>query len=320
MGLPGASIGNVSDPAFAKIKQVFDELIDAVEQIARERRIARGFFPILCPANFAIIADMRSIHVVYTNTSAGGIPAVNVTDLTQKGILVSFRGEDAGQLVERELGYRGCQVITVSRSLEEKSKEEQKVAMLEEAQDYLNFLLALEQQQRADQEARALLALPLDTAKIGLLAGVKAAIADQPHDRSVFVMMRYLESDNYAAIESATVRELEAYGLTVRLAKNKAYSDDLWDNVRIYMHASKYGVAVFEEIDERKFNPNVSMELGYMYALGKRVLLLKDKRMPTLPTDIVGRIYRPFDTYNIAATIKTQIKAWAENDLGLICR
>ena len=76
----------------------------------------------------------------------------------------------------RELGYGGCQVITVSRSLEEKSKEEQKVAMLEEAQDYLNFLLALEQQQRAGPRGPcACWHLPLDTAKIGLLAGVKGS-------------------------------------------------------------------------------------------------------------------------------------------------
>lgn len=317
MGLSGTLMGNAGDPAFARIKQIADEYIDAVEQIARERRIARGFFPILRPANFFIIGDVQSIHIVYTNSSAGVIPAINITDFTQRGMAVSFTGQEAGQLVERDLGYRDCEIVTVSRELDDKPAEMQRAVMLEEAQGYLNALLVAEQQQKADREARALLALPSDTIPTTLLTGIKLALADQPHERSVFVMMRYRESENYEAIEKAIVEELRAYGLAARLAKNKAYTDDLWENVRVYMYASKYGVAVFEEIDERSFNPNVSMELGFMYALGRRVLLLKDKRMPTMPTDVVGRIYRAFDTYRIAASIKRQIKEWAENDLGL---
>ncbi len=93
--------------------------------------------------------------------------------------------------------------------------------------------------------------------------------------------------------------------------------DDLWENIVLYMQHSRYGIVIFEDIEDRDFNPNISLELGFMYALKKRCLLLKEKRMPRLPTDICGRIYRNFDSYNIATSIESEIRNWCVNDLGL---
>ena len=36
-----------------------------------------------------------------------------------------------------------------------------------------------------------------------------------------------------------------------------------------------------------------------------------------MPTDITGKIYKPFDMMHIGDTISAQIQKWAENDLGL---
>lgn len=136
-------------------------------------------------------------------------------------------------------------------------------------------------------------------------------------DRNVFVMMRYRFNAHFTAIENAIRQSLAQYGLTARLAKDRALSDDLWENIELYMKWSRLGVAVFEEIDEREFNPNISLELGYMYALGRRCLLLKDKRMPRLPTDTCGKIYRDFDTYDLPTSIVSAICDWCQRDLGL---
>jgi hypothetical protein len=136
-------------------------------------------------------------------------------------------------------------------------------------------------------------------------------------DRNVFVMMRYADTPKFIEIEASIRNTLSSYGLIARLAKDRALSDDLWENIRLYMSSARYGVAVFEEIDRRDFNPNISLELGYMYALGRRCLLLKDKRMPRLPTDTCGKIYRDFDTYSVAESVSSQVKAWCETDLGL---
>jgi hypothetical protein len=42
------------------------------------------------------------------------------------------------------------------------------------------------------------------------------------------------------------------------------------------MDACHFGVAVFEQVVETDYNPNVSLELGYMLAQDKRLLLLED--------------------------------------------
>ena len=136
-------------------------------------------------------------------------------------------------------------------------------------------------------------------------------------DLNVFVMMRYSDSPQFRVLESSIRDSLGRYGLHARLARDRALSDDLWENIRLYMASSRYGIAVFEEIHHREFNPNISLELGYMYALGRRCLLLKDKKMPRLPTDTCGKIYRDFDTYDIEATALAQVTAWCEDDLGL---
>ena len=136
-------------------------------------------------------------------------------------------------------------------------------------------------------------------------------------DRNVFIMMRYRPHAHFLSIEDSLKSSLAKYGLIARLAKDCAFSDDLWENIQLYMKFSRLGIAVFEEIDERDFNPNISLELGYMYALGRTCLLLKDKRMPRLPTDTCGKIYRDFDTYDLPNSIERQVGDWCERDLGL---
>jgi len=136
-------------------------------------------------------------------------------------------------------------------------------------------------------------------------------------DRNVFVMMRYRSEKHFSEIESSIRVALFRYGLIARLAKDGSVVDDLWENITNYMRFCRFGIAVFEDIDEREFNPNISLELGYMYALNKRCLLLKEKRMPRLPVDICGRIYRDFDALNIQASIQEQVSEWCVRDLGL---
>jgi hypothetical protein len=139
----------------------------------------------------------------------------------------------------------------------------------------------------------------------------------QTSNQNVFVMMRYRSTPHFQEIEESIRETFSEYGLVARLAKDRAVVDDLWENIVLYMKHSRFGVAIFEDIDEREFNPNISLELGYMYALGKRCLLLKEKRMPRLPTDIYGRIYRDFDALNLRSSLEKQIREWCKIDLQL---
>src|SRR5690606_12093358 len=98
---------------------------------------------------------------------------------------------------------------------------------------------------------------------------------------------------------------------------DKEYSDDLFSNIKTYMYGSDFGIAVVERVENNEFNPNVSLEIGYMMGLNKNVCLLKDKTLRSLQSDLVGKVYRPFDTQNIKESVKSQLEKWLE-DKGFI--
>jgi len=154
----------------------------------------------------------------------------------------------------------------------------------------------------------------------GLQMFLDEFIKDHPdEDKNVFIAMRFRQGNQFQEIHQAIKTGLAKYGLRGVRADDRVYplDGDLWSNVCVYMMACKYAVCVFEEIDEREFNPNVPLEYGFMRALNRRVLLLKDLRLPRLPTDMTGKIYRLFDSYNIAGTIHPQIGEWVERDLKI---
>lgn len=134
---------------------------------------------------------------------------------------------------------------------------------------------------------------------------------------NVFVIMRYRPVQHFADIEKCIRKTLLEFGLIARFAKDGALVSGLWNTLELYMKYSRFGIAIFEDIDERDFNPNIPLELGYMLALGRRCLILKEKRMPRLPTDILGFTYRDFDVLDLSSSLRQQIRDWCSGDLGL---
>src|SRR4051794_33263445 len=130
-------------------------------------------------------------------------------------------------------------------------------------------------------------------------------------------MMRFLQSqqlnDIYEAIKSA----FASRGFHAVRADDRDFTGELWSNIEVYMACCNLGVAVFEDIEQRDFNPNVSLELGYMLGRRKRCLLLKEQRLPNLPADVVHRLYKPFDMFDISTSITREILRWVDVDLGL---
>lgn len=145
-------------------------------------------------------------------------------------------------------------------------------------------------------------------------------LTDFPNPRSnIFLMMRFRKTKQHKEINDAILSVLAKYSLNLIRADSKQYQDELWANVESCIDASLYGIAVFEQIDERDINPNVSLELGYMLGQRKKCLLLKEKRVPALQTDLVGHLYHEFDSYNIEETVKTEIQDWLRS-LGIAKR
>jgi len=127
---------------------------------------------------------------------------------------------------------------------------------------------------------------------------------------TAFIMMRMLKTPAHEEINRVIKNTLRQHGITGLRADDKEYNADLLLNVRTYMHGCGFGVAVFERIEQEEFNPNVSLEVGYMLALGKQVCLLKDRTLKTLHADLIGRLYRPFDPQDIAETIPQELPGW----------
>lgn len=132
------------------------------------------------------------------------------------------------------------------------------------------------------------------------------------YDKNVFIMTRFQEGNAQLTLIDATIRQsLSQNGLVGHRADDKCYPNDrnLWDNVCTYMFGCRYGVAVLEDIMASEFNPNVALEYGFMRALGKPTLLLKEKRF--LPrADILGTLWEEFDVFNIEKTVSSAINRW----------
>jgi len=143
-------------------------------------------------------------------------------------------------------------------------------------------------------------------------------LRDHPDpSRNVFVMMRFRETEQYQSIHDSIRSALADKNYSAIRADDRDYTGDLWTNIELCMLGSAYGIAVFEDIEERSFNPNVSLELGFMLARQKRCLILKEKRLSSLPTDVVGKLYKSFDMFDIQNSVRTQVLRWLEVDLGI---
>jgi hypothetical protein len=136
-------------------------------------------------------------------------------------------------------------------------------------------------------------------------------------EKVAFVMMQFGDTPAHTRIEETIKATLTKYGFAGVLARDKEYNEEMLANIQTYMHGCGFGIAVIERIQQENFNPNVSLEVGYMMGLKRKVLLLKDQTLKALQTDLVGRLYRPFDVLDPANTIPKHIEEWME-DKGLI--
>src|ERR1041385_1242928 len=140
-------------------------------------------------------------------------------------------------------------------------------------------------------------AMPLKIKAPGEISeSIKRFWRDYPTDQKVaFIMMRFGKTKAHNEIVSSIRAELARHGIVAVRADQKQYHDDLFWNILTYLHGCDFGIAVFERIELEEFNPNVALEVGYLMALRKPVLLLKDQTLRNLTTDLVGKLYKTFD-------------------------
>lgn len=203
----------------------------------------------------------------------------------------------------------GSGVCDSSGSLDHASDE----ALQRYIEPFLNFVL-----HRLPEDPPSAPAVNVPFTPVAIQESLVRFREDHPCPGKVaFIMMQFGSTTAHIAIEKAIKSALQKYGITGLLARDKEYHDELYPNIQTYLHGSDFGIAVFERIQQEDFNPNVSLEVGYMLGLKKPVLLLKDQTLQTLQTDLVGRLYRSFNTLDPANTIPPPIERWME-DKGII--
>ncbi len=132
-----------------------------------------------------------------------------------------------------------------------------------------------------------------------------------------FLIMRFGEAKPYPAIVQAIKATAKEYGLEIIRADENEFHDNLWENVQTHMHGCSFGIAVYERIAFEQPNANVGLEVGYMMAMNKPVLLLKDKTVTALQTDLAGKLYKEFDPHDPAGTIPEMVERWLR-DKGIV--
>jgi hypothetical protein len=125
-----------------------------------------------------------------------------------------------------------------------------------------------------------------------------------------FLMMKFEETRLHGEIVKAINAVCQNSGIVVLRADEKRYANQLWLNVQTYMHGCNFGIAVLERLTANEFNPNVSLEVGYMMAQGKPVCLLKDSTLTSLQTDLMGHLYDEFDPQNAEVSIPVALERW----------
>lgn len=162
--------------------------------------------------------------------------------------------------------------------------------------------------------------LPPELAPPELLRNLDSFLKAHPFETNVFAMTRFPEAAGNSdplrdALEAARTA-CSSHGLELHLASDHAIVDDLWANVAAYMWACRYGVAFFEDTRGVGVNHNMTIEVGGMLMTGRRCALLKDTTIAKLPTDLVGRIYKPVDVAS-PESVFNAVHEWISRDLQL---
>lgn len=133
-------------------------------------------------------------------------------------------------------------------------------------------------------------------------------------ESNVFVIMRFEKQFSILnSIENAIKNTLNDFKLRAILARDVLLDSELWPNVRFCMNYCRYAIAVFDRMEDPNFNPNVTLELGYILALKRPCLILKDETIDTMPSDIIGRLYERFNSTDAAASVSLAVRKWLEH-------
>ncbi len=155
-----------------------------------------------------------------------------------------------------------------------------------------------------------------DRIKSSYPSDIRSAISkfkDDHHDhKTAFIMTSFQE--HHLEIANTIKSILDEKKIKGCLASDKEYIANTWENIQVYLHGCDFGIGIYADdsiiptkpdvkIDEESFkririNPNMSLEVGYMLSLQKKVCILKKEDDLDIPADLAGKLYRKFTKSN----------------------
>jgi hypothetical protein len=163
--------------------------------------------------------------------------------------------------------------------------------------------------------------IPPSLAPPALIGPLHAFLEEHPFETNVFGMTRFPgeradgKPDPIGPALEAAKKVCDRHGLTFHLASDRQIVDDLWPNVAAHMWGCRYGIAFFEAVSDRGLNYNLNIEVGSCLVLGRRLALLKDESLKTMPTDLVGQIYHQVKL-DKPSTVTKRLEAWITSSLS----
>jgi protein-tyrosine-phosphatase len=124
------------------------------------------------------------------------------------------------------------------------------------------------------------------------------------------LMTRFSSEKKYKTLEKAVRDVLYAYGIKAVRADDRFSAPTLWESLKNDMDGCSFGIAILDEKANSGINPNVLVEIEYMLARNASLLLLKDRKLKRLPSDILGHLYREFDADHMEETTKRAVLEW----------
>lgn len=247
-------------------------------------------------SNFLFIAkDVLNYHVIFASTP--GVTTINYRDFTSHGRV------DLQSIVRQVMIEVGEVLWSFSYPINTPSAELEN-HIQKNVEQYVNTVLLVQRKSEKTVSEEA-----VSTPEIA--SGIEKFRRDYPlNKKTAFIMMPFNSTRLHDEILTCIKETLELHGIVGLRADDVEYMDELFPNVKVYMHTCDFGIAVFDRITSDNFNPNVSLEVGYMLGMGKNVLFLKDKTLITLQSDLTGKLYKSFDTTDISNTIPEQINKW----------
>lgn len=291
--------GDMNSDDQAAVRALLDEFGDLAVARLAEMGLPAHASPLWRPWNLVAVIDAEKLIAAFT-VLTGGMAALQWLDKKTQ----LFPPEELARAVRAELGQQVTALVTLPLP-----DATNRAAGLE---------FAAQQHAEAVERAQRLGRLGDLTGVAHLEPHLREFLHDHPDpERNVFVMMRFLNSTQLDEAQEAIKETLAARDFHAVRADDRDYTGELWSNIEVYMTCCRFGIAIFEDIERRDFNPNVSLELGYMLGRRKRCLILKEQRLPDLPADVVHRLYKPFDMFNIKTSVSREVARWVDVDLGL---